>query len=113
MRTNESVEELYHSFIKNGGTRSLISKNSEDSVGRKIYSLVKNLEMRHEDGRKFTLAEKFLAKGISFVEMKLSKERKFVSIKAMLDDFVASGRKVEDLKKTDKEYKEEIGRAHV
>jgi len=106
MRTNESVEELYHSFIKNGGTRSLISKNSEDSVGRKIYSLVKNLEMRHEDGRRFTLAEKFLAKGISFVEMKLSKERKFVSIKAMLDDFVASGRKVEDLKKTDKEYKE-------
>lgn len=105
MSAGAEIKRIYKDFIADGGDPSRISKTSDDIVGRKIYNLVRSLEMRGDDGRRFTLAEKFEAQGIPFEQKKYDHNAKYILIKLMLDEFVASGHSVEDLKKTDAEYR--------
>ncbi len=106
MSASAEVRKIYKDYISRGGDPAKISKKSDDEVARQIYVLVHSLELRDENGRRFTLAEKFEANGIPFTQRKFPLSERIEIVRKMLVQYVEDGGDVNDLKKTDKEYQE-------
>lgn len=102
----EEIKRRYKQYIDGGGKPEWISKKSTDPIARNLYSLVHYSKLTDGNGRKLSLAEKFEAAGIPFTSKKHPLEMRIVFARAMLDNYVEAGGKIEDLKKDSPEYKE-------
>ena len=109
MSSAAEIKKMYKGFISRGGKPEEISKHSLDAEAREIYRLVHSSEMIGIDGKRLTLAKKFAALEIPFIQRKYPLEERVEILRQKLADFVKNGGNVDDLTKYDELYQEVHG----